>query len=216
MSDQTPAEAEFELAWADERYTRAVLPAVDVNRILGERYGTREPVALDRAGIWDMEVRKAGNPGAFIPNVIEEGSAAAWVPGGKGAELGDEFVRQSRQRLWLEPDTYGLVLEEVHLNHGRQQVTFLGREAFSDERGGPLRAEGRQPLFHVQHGVAGTDERPLNTWRILLLTDEPDDRLVKVFDRMAGDPWLPEFLELYVQDVLGIGLARRDDVWGTE
>lgn len=212
MSDQTPAEAEFEQAWADERYTRVGLPAVDVNQILGERYVTGEPVALDRAGLWDMEVRKAGNPGAFIPHVIEEGSASAWVPGREGAELEDEFVRQSRQRLWLEPGEYGLVLEETYLDHDRQVVTFLGREAFSDVHGGPLRADGRQPLFHVQHGVAGTDERPVNTWRIVLLTEEPDDRLVKVFERMAGDLWLPEFVELYVTDVLGIALMRRDDV----
>ncbi|MFF1412209.1 hypothetical protein ACFVX6_20980 [Streptomyces sp. NPDC058289] len=212
MSDQTPAEAEFEQAWADERYTRAVLPAVDVNRILEERYLATEPVALDRAGIWDMEVRKAGNPGAFIPYVIKEGSASAWVPGRTGAELGAEFVRQSQQRLWLEPDAYGVVLEETYLNHDRQVVTFLGRETFPDVQGAPLRADDRQPLFHVQHGVAGTDEQPLNTWRIVLLTDQPDDRLVEVFDRMAGDPWLPEFVELYVQDVLGIALTRRDDV----
>ncbi|WP_407836968.1 hypothetical protein ACE1OC_11590 [Streptomyces sp. DSM 116496] len=212
MSDQTPAEAEFEQAWADERYTRAVLPDVDVNRILGERYVVAEPVALDRAGIWDMEVRKAGNPGAFIPYVIKEGSASAWVPGRAGAELGAEFVRQSQQRLWLEPDVYGLVLEETYLNHEKQVVTFLGRETFSDVQGVPLHADDRQPLFHVQHGVAGTDEQPLNTWRIVLLTDQPDDRLVEVFDRMAGDPWLPEFVERYVQDVLGIALTRRDDV----
>ncbi|MCJ0869283.1 hypothetical protein [Streptomyces sp. AP-93] len=212
MSDQTPAEAEFEQAWADQRYTRAVLPDVDVNRILGERYVTGAPVALDRAAVWDMEVRKAGNPGAFIPNVVEEGSVSAWVPGREGAELGNEFVRQSRQRLWLQPGEYGLVLEETHLNHDRQVVTFLGRETFSDVRGRPLHADDRQPLFHVQHGVAGTDGQPLNTWRIVLLTDEPDERVVRVFDRMATDPWLPEFLELYVRDVLGIGLTRRDDV----
>lgn len=36
--------------------------------------------------------------------------------------------------------------------------------------------------------------------------------MVKVFDRMPADPWLPEFVELYVWDVLGIGLTRRDDV----
>lgn len=212
MSDQTQAEAEFEGAWADERHTRVVLPALDVNRVLGERYVTDRPSALDRAALWDMEVRKAGNPGAFIPHVVEEGSASAWVPGRAGAELGAEFVRQSLQRLWLDADEYGLVLEETYLNHDRQVVTFLGRESFPDAQGSPLRADDRQPLFHVQHGVAGTDERPLNTWRIVLLTDAPDDRMVKVFDRMAGDPWLPEFVELYVRDVLGIGLTRRDDV----
>ncbi|WP_371618186.1 hypothetical protein [Streptomyces sp. NBC_00454] len=212
MSSQMTAEAEFERAWGDARYTRVVLPPVDVNRILGERYTAPEPVALDRVELWDMEVRKAGNPGAFIPNVVKEGTVSAWVPGREGEELGAAFLRQSQQRLWLQPEEYGLVLEETYLNHDRQVVTFLGRESFPDARGDLLHAAGTQPLFHVQHGVEGADGQPLNTWRIVLLTDGPDDRLVKVFERMAADPWLPEFVELYVQDVLGIPLTRRDDV----
>ncbi|MEV7526061.1 hypothetical protein [Streptomyces sp. NPDC091371] len=206
------AQAEFEAAWNDARYTRAELPAVDVNRILQERYVTEEPLVLTRAMLWDMEVRKAGNPGAFIPYVVKEGSASAWVPGRAGAELGDEYVRQSQQRLWLEPEQYGLVLEEVWLDHERQVVTFLGRARFPDAQGDPLAADDGQPLFHVQHGVAGTDERPTNTWRIVLLTDEPDERLVKVFDEMADIPWLPGFVENYVRGVLGIGLTRSESV----
>ncbi|WP_329378603.1 hypothetical protein OG625_10430 [Streptomyces sp. NBC_01351] len=204
------AQAEFEKAWDDARYTCVELPPVDVNRILQERYVTEEPLVLTRAMLWDMEVRKAGNPGAFIPYVVQEGTASAWVPGQAGGELGDEFVRQSRQRLWLEPERYGLVLEEVWLDHERQVVTFLGRARFSDEEGNALTADTSQPLFHVQHGVAGTDDRPTNTWRIVLLTDEPDERVVKVFDGMAESPWLPGFVENYVRDVLGIGLSRRD------
>ncbi|MFD7261211.1 hypothetical protein [Streptomyces sp. NPDC059874] len=204
------AQTEFEKAWGDARYTRAELPPVDVNRILQERYVSEEPVVLTRAMLWDMEVRKAGNPGAFIPYVVKEGTASAWVPGQAGGELGDEFVRQSQQRLWLEPEQYGLVLEEVWLDHERQVVTFLGRARFSDAQGDPLTADTGQPLFHVQHGVAGTDESPTNTWRIVLLTDEPDERIVQVFDGMAESPWLPGFVENYVRDVLGIGLSRRD------
>ncbi|MBT2407449.1 MULTISPECIES: hypothetical protein [unclassified Streptomyces] len=209
MTVQTPAEAEFESAWGNAN-TRAELPPVDVNRIIAERYVTQEPLAFNRAMLWDMEVRKAGNPGAFIPYVVKEGTASAWVPGRGAEELGSEYVRQSQQRLWLEPERYGLVLEEVHLDHERQLVTFLGREQFLDVRGRPLHADTGQPLFHVQHGVAGTDEHPTNTWRIVLLTDEPDKRLVDVFDRMATDAWLPGFVEHYIRDVLGIGLTRRE------
>ncbi|MFC9299328.1 hypothetical protein ACFTWH_30365 [Streptomyces sp. NPDC057011] len=209
MQQLTQAEAEFESAWNNERYTQVELPPVDVNRVVAEHYDAEEPPAFTRAMIWDMEVRKAGNPGAFIPYVVKEGTAAAWVPGQEGGELGDEFVRQSQQRLWLEPSEYGLVLEEVSLNHERQLVTFIGRAEFPDTQGNTLIADTGQPLFHVQHGVAGTDERPTNTWRIVVLTDGVDERIEKVFAAMADEVWLPGFLENYVRDVLGIVLTRR-------
>ncbi|MBT2481319.1 hypothetical protein [Streptomyces sp. ISL-94] len=209
MEQLTQAEAEFESAWNNERYTRAELPPVDVNRVVAEHYVAEEPLTFTKAMIWDMEVRKAGNPGAFIPYVVEEGTAAAWVPGREGGELGDEFVRQSQQRLWIEPSEYGLVLEEVSLNHERQLVTFLGRAELRDAQGKALIAGIGQPLFHVQHGVAGTDERPTNTWRIVMLTDRKDERLEKVFAATAAEVWLPGFLENYVRGVLGIALTRR-------
>ncbi|MGW0394781.1 hypothetical protein ACWDYJ_28605 [Streptomyces sp. NPDC003042] len=209
MTQLTPAEAEFERAWNDERYTRVELPPVDVNRVLAERYVTEEPLAFNRDMVWDMEVRKAGNPAAFIPYVVKEGTAAAWVPGQGDAELGDAFVRRSEQRLWTRPEEYGLVLEEVSLHHERQLVTFLGRAECTDVRGGTLYAGTGQPLFHVQHGVAGADDRPTNTWRIVVLTEGVDERVEKVFEEMAAEVWLPGFLENYVRDVLRIGLTRR-------
>ncbi|QES47915.1 hypothetical protein DEJ50_08935 [Streptomyces venezuelae] len=205
----TPAEAEFERAWKEERYTRVELPPVDVNRVLAQRYTTKEPLALTRAQLWDMEVRKAGDPGAFIPYVVREGSAAAWVPGRPGAELGDEFVRRSEQKLWLRPEEYGLVLEEVSLNHEQQIVTFIGRSALADAQGEPLAADTRQPVFHVQHGVAGSEDQPANTWRIVLLTEAHDDRFVEFFDGMAAEVWLPGFIENYIRYVLRVPLERR-------
>lgn len=209
MARLTAAETEFEEAWNSPGATRVELPPVDVNQILAERYVTEEPVALTRELLWDMEVRKAGNPGAFIPYVVKEGSASAWVPGRPGAELGDAYVRQSQQRLWIRPEEYGLVLEEVSLHHERQLVTFIGRAECADAQGGPLRADTRQPLFHVQHGVDGTEQRPTNTWRIVLLTDGVDERFLEPFAVMAQDVWLPGFVENYVRDVLKAGLTRR-------
>lgn len=211
MLDNKAAQAEFESAWNDARHTRAELPPVDVNAVLAERYEADGPVALTADVLWDMEVRKAGDPAAFIPYVVQAGSAAAWVPGRDGGELGDVFVRRSAQRIWLRPDEYGLVLEEVYLDHQEKVVTFLGRAGFPAAPGGPLAAGTGQPLFHVQHGVAGTAGRPTNTWRIVLLTDEPDERVVKVFEEMAAEVWLPGFVENYVRDVLGVPLIRKPE-----
>lgn len=87
MTEQTPAEAEFESAWGNARYTRAELPPVDVNRILAQRYVTEEPLAFNRAMLWDMEVRKAGNPGAFIPYVVKEGTGSGAGCRGAGQQV---------------------------------------------------------------------------------------------------------------------------------
>ncbi|WP_086824136.1 hypothetical protein [Allokutzneria sp. NRRL B-24872] len=192
----------FERAWAEPGHTRSTLPPVEVNRVLAERYELDEPLVFTRTMLWDNEVRKARRPDLFIPYVVEAGSAAAW-----GGE--DEFVRRSRQRLWLEPSTSGLVLERTRLDHARQAVTFIGTAECAAEDGSTLRADTRQPLFHVEHAVAGSEEQPLNLWRIVHLTEAPDPRLVEVFERIAASPWLPEFVEIYVRDVLGRALTRR-------
>ncbi|MFF5703842.1 hypothetical protein ACFY7H_15250 [Streptomyces sp. NPDC012794] len=212
MLDNKAAQAEFERAWNDARYSRAVLPPVDVNGVLARWYETDgEPLVFTADMLWDMEVRKAGDPAAFIPYVVQEGTATAWVPGREDGAvgLGDAFVRRSAQRLWLRPDEYGLVLEEVYLDHEEKVVTFLGRAEFPEAPEGRLSAGTGQPLFHVQHGVAGTAARPTNTWRIVVLTDEPDERVVKVFEEMAAEVWLPGFVENYARDVLGVPLTRK-------
>ncbi len=118
-------EAEFQRTWADRNNTRLELPPVDVNQVLAEHYHTSEPLTFTRTMLWDMEERKAWRPDRYIPSVIREGSAQAWGP--RSAVEGTEsFVRSSQQRLWLEPEEYGLVLEQVHLNPTQQKVIFIG------------------------------------------------------------------------------------------
>ncbi|WP_132113590.1 hypothetical protein [Actinocrispum wychmicini] len=188
-------------AWDNPAATRYELPAIDVNEVLAERYQLGKPLVFTRTMLWDLEVRKARRPDLFIPFVVASGSAESWGEG-------DIFVRKSMQRLWTQPDTYGLVLEQTQLDHANQIVTFIGATELAGSDGEPLRADSRQPVFHVQHSVGGTENQPLNLWRIVHLTDAPDSGIIAVFDRIAAAPWLPEFIEIYVRDVLGISVTR--------
>jgi hypothetical protein len=199
---------EFERAWDDPRHTRAVQSATDINQVLRQRYNTSEPLVFTRAMLWDLEQRKARDPGIYIPHVVRAGSDRSWAlpPASDGAEL---LARFSQQRLWLHPDQYGLVLERARLDHGRQAVTFTGHRTLTSPDGRTLAATSRQPLFHVEHAVGGGEQAPLNLWRIVHLTDAPDQQLTALFSRIWASPWLPEFIEICIQRDLHIGLRRR-------
>lgn len=58
--------------------------------------------------------------------------------------------------------------------------------------------------------MGGEDDRPLNRWRIVHLTDGPESELEDRFRQMAESPWLPEFVEIYLRDDLRVGLTRRE------
>jgi len=202
--DTVDHEKIFRRAWDDPGATRYELPPMDVNQVLADRYELGRSLVFTRTMLWDNEVRKARRPDLFIPYVVAAGSAESWGEG-------DVFVRRSMQRQWLEPDTYGLVLEQTRLDHANQIVTFIGVAEHPGSDGEVLRAGSGQPIFHVEHSVGGTETQPVNLWRVVHLTDVPDGRLVAVFDRIAANPWLPEYVEIYLRDVLGIALTRRAD-----
>lgn len=201
-------EGVFQRAWVDPSNTRFELPAIDVNRVLPEHYDMSQPLTFTRTMLWDMEVRKARRPDRYIPSVVREGSANAW---GRfsSADGSESFVRSSQQRLWLEPMKYGTVLEQVRVNPMQQKVTFIGAMEHPDRDGDLLRAGVGQPLFHVEHSVGGDEFRPLNKWRIVHLTDMPEQKLVERFTLMANDVWLPEFIEIYIRNDLNIELTRQ-------
>ena len=202
-------EGEFERAWCDPSNTQIELPPIDVSRVLAEHYRTSEPLTFTRTMLWDTEVRKAWRPDRYIPSIVLEGSAIAW--GRLSAADGTEaFVRSSQQRHWLEPAEYGLVLEQVCLNPTQQKVSFIGVAELLDGDGNMLRAGEGQPLFHVEHSVRGDESRPLNRWRIVHLTDRPENKLVERFTLMTNEVWLPEFIEIYIRNDLNIKLTRRD------
>lgn len=202
-------EAAFEKAWANSSNTTFELPPVDINQVLSERYHMKPSVRFTREMMWDVEVRKAWRPDRYIPSVVETGSAVTW--GGRSGDAGDDrFLRASRQRSWLDPETYGLVLERCHINMQEQKVTFIGISECTGPLGGQRQTSAHQPLFHVEHAVEGEEDRPINRWRIVHLTDGTDPELIKRFEQMAKDPWLPEFVEIYLRDDRKVDLTRRD------
>ena len=199
---------EFERAWADPSNTRVGLPPVDINLVLARHYRTSKPLTFTRTMLWDMEVKKAYRPDLYIPSVVLKGSTRHWRRRA-AADGAESFVRCSRQRLWLEPSKRGLVLEQVFLNPGRQSATFIGSAELLDQDGNMLRAGRGQPLFHVEHSVDGEDSRPLNRWRIVYLTDRPEQKLIERFTH-GRRVWLREFVEIYIRRDLGIDLTRND------
>lgn len=203
----SPFEAEFARAWDAPGHTRYQLSNIDINQVLAARYTTSKPLTFTPAMLWDMETRKAGHPGSYIPYVVQAGTDRSWNrhPG----DGGDYLDRCSMQQQWLDSRRYQLILERAFLIHTEQTVTFLGVAELTGPDGTLLHARTSQPLFHVEHSVGGTEQQPETRWRIMHLTKAVDERLTAVFEHMAADPWLPEHTEIYIRHNLGIELTRN-------
>ncbi|RTL70134.1 MAG: hypothetical protein EKK42_04325 [Pseudonocardiaceae bacterium] len=205
MTTFADALAEFEQAWADPRHTAAALPDVDVNRVLAERYTAEPAIVVTRDQVWDMEVRKAWDPVRYIPYVVSEGTSWGRTELSDGSR---RHLRSSVQEAWTD-ETQGRVFEEVVTDPVQRRILFLGRARMEAADGTLLQTDEFQPLFHVEHAVGGTQDAPTNMWRIVSLTDAPDPALRAFFDDMAAAGWLPGFLEIYLEQDLGVILHRR-------
>ncbi len=201
------AAKEFESAWENPRNTRFELPAPDVNKVLRELYEVGKPVHVTRSMVWDMELKKAWNPAIYIPYVVSHDHSWGRDSYDDGTE---HFVRKIDAKAWIIEDTTGPVFEEVFISHKEQRVIFLGRDELKTETGETIRTNGYQPLFHVEHGVAGTEDAPLNTWRIVILTENNDPRYHQPFEEMVKAGGLPGFLEIYINRDLDVPLSRKE------
>jgi len=197
------AEREYRDAWSNPAHTRFELPSVNVNKVLRDRYRVSD-ARLTRAMIWDMETKKAWDPLTYIPYVVSEGRSWGRHRLSDGAE---RFSRSSSQRGWITP-AEERVLEDVFVSHERQSIFFLGRKRMTSEAGTELQASTFQPIFHVEHGVGGTEDEPLNLWSIVLLTSQSDLRYHEPFEQMVRAGLLPGFIEIYIEKDLGMRLMR--------
>jgi hypothetical protein len=202
---------EFERMWSDPAYTSSALPPLDVNHAIAKSYDVPAPFTMTRGMLWDMEVRKARTPERYLPSVMRPGSVRIWGDQPARDDGVEIFVRASMQHPWVGGSDYGLVLEQVCLDPAAQRVTFIGATQLVDDDGEVVHAGTIQPLFHVEHAVAGTESRPLSLWRVANLTDARTTReaLTRHFSGLANLPWLYEYIELYIRNDLGVDLKRR-------
>lgn len=198
------AENEFEKCWQNPHYTAIQLDDVDVNKTLAY-YSAQKPIHFTKQMLWDMEKKKSWNPGNYISYVVKEGSAQSWNKQPCHKTGGETFVRCSSQKKWLDPNVYEDIYEEVYVNENAKLITFLGVTTLPGKDG---ELHPSQPLFHVQHGVDETEDRPLNTWRIVHLTHEKDQQLISHFENMNEATILPGFIKAYVEKDLNISIKR--------
>ncbi len=198
------AEREYRQAWTNPAHTRFEFPPVDVNKAVRERYRARPQRRLTRANLWDMETKKAWDAMSYLPYVANEAHSWGRHTLSDGAE---RWCRASMQRGWIKPDEYGQVLEDIFVSHAKQTIYFFGRARMSEPDGKELSASTFQPLFHVMHGVGGTDDDPHNLWSIVLATDKADPRYLAPFQARL-DEGLPGFVEIYIRKDLGVELTK--------
>ncbi|MEQ8765017.1 MAG: hypothetical protein RL885_13880 [Planctomycetota bacterium] len=198
------ARAEFEQAWDKPGHTRIESEAIDVNLLLRESYSVDDSFRITGQYLWDAEVAKAWDPGTYIPGVVLEGES--WA---RKTLAGGEpwFLRSSRQVAWKAETDPGIVLEEVYLDPTSRAVLFFGRSELVGPDGGRVEAGTHQPLFHVEHAVAGTEASPLNRWRIVHLTESEDPALIERQASEGVPGWLIGFLANFIELELGRKLS---------
>ncbi|MFI5613580.1 hypothetical protein [Amycolatopsis sp. NPDC051903] len=207
MSESTDHEELIDRAFAAAGTTGIVLPPVDVNRVLRERYDVTPPAAFTATSLWDMEVRKAKAPDKYLRALVKPGSLEVF-PGERRGRF-EDFTRVSEQGRWLNQDRFGVVIEHVRLDHCDKRAYFVGAERYRAQDGRVFEAGTGQPVFHVEHSVAGPEEEPLNLWRIAHLTEQPDPAMRAYFEDLGRDPYLRVFNEVYLREDLNRTLVRR-------
>lgn len=198
----------FEAAFADPKNTAITTPDADVNAIIRNNYTVDEPFTYTKSLLWDMQVKKAFGPDKYISHVIRPGSLKV-VGHIKEGSL-EYFIRITDQRVWKDPDQYTTVIENICLDHVNQKAFFLGVAETALPDGTIIKRGETQPLFHVEHCAVGSEENPVNTWRIVHLTEGRDEDLVKAFDGLVRNPFLRQFNEVYIREDLGRQLVRKD------
>ncbi|KAM0516961.1 hypothetical protein ACHAPE_005073 [Trichoderma viride] len=139
----------LEAAFRDPQNTAINLEPSNVNKVIKSgAYDADSNIHYTKTQLWDMEYNKAKMAG-------ENGRR-------------ETFVRVSDQGTWVDPFKYSTVIEQVLIDNERQRAFFIGVPEVEDPEGKKI-VTGDQVLFHVEHSAAGTEDEPLNVWRIVHL-----------------------------------------------
>jgi hypothetical protein len=196
----------LEAAFNDPNNTTIALEPSNVNRIIKSDHYDADPNFLyTKTQLWDMEVKKAYNPAKYLRHILRPGSLQVFNIQKDGRT--ETFVRITDQQKWLDPSEYNTVIEQVFLDHDKEKAVFIGVPEVEGPDGRKI-FTGTQPLFHVEHSAAGTENEPLNEWRIVHLDKDDDGKLKDAFKKLTASPYLREFNEVYIREDLGKKLER--------
>lgn len=197
----------LEAAFKDPNNTPIDLEPSNVNQVIKSRHYDADPdLHYTKTHLWDMEVKKAHNPAKYLRHLLRPGSLQVFNVQKDGPT--ETFVRITDQGTWLDPTKYITVIEQVFLDYDKEKAFFIGVPEVEGPDGGKIVAGTQQPLFHVEHSVTGTEDEPLNVWRVVLLDKDEDGKLKEVFKNVAASPYLREFNEVYIREDLGKKLER--------
>ncbi|UKZ95693.1 uncharacterized protein TrAFT101_010514 [Trichoderma asperellum] len=152
-----------------------------------------------------MEYNKAHNPGKYLRHILRPGSVRVFNVRKDGPR--EIFVRVSDQATWVDPSKYSTIIEQVFIDNESQREFFIGIPEVEDPEGKRI-VTGPQVLFHVEHSATGTEDEPLNVWRIVHLDKDEDGKIKEVFAKMGASLYLREFNEVYIREDLGKKLNR--------
>jgi hypothetical protein len=201
-------QAIFDVAFANPEYTAIVTPDSAVNQVIRDAYDVDTPFTYTRTQLWDMEVKKAHYPDKYLRHVVRPGSLRTFNHTKDGHF--ERFIRISDQRMWKDLSTYTTVVEDVRLDRENHRAVFVGLPEVKTPEGGVIIAGKGQPIFHVEHCAVGPEDEPVNTWRIVHLTQERDGTLTEVFDKIGNTTYLRLFNEVYIREDLGRTLTRKE------
>lgn len=198
------AAEQFERAWSTASNTRFTVPSMRPNALLRRQtWSAGRAPRVTALMVWDSEVRKAREPVRYIPSIVSEARTWGHERHPDGTET---FWRESQQRAWISGEPVR-VIERAFVDATRRRILFLGAPAAVGPDGATIDATDQQPIFFVEHSVTGAEDDPEIQWRIVHLTEVPDERLVARISAVAAAAALPEYVSIYLSEVVGIGVS---------
>ncbi|MGE3921107.1 MAG: hypothetical protein AB7F64_09315 [Gammaproteobacteria bacterium] len=130
-------------------------------------------LSLDQA--WALEISKALRVHDYLTAI----PFSIVIPGTyRKTAQGQSFQRLSIQPAWLD-DQMTIIKEEVHIIEDEHRIVFYGRPVDELEAQNVMREHFNEslirkevPLFHVVHGLLGTENEPINTWRMVFIDQQ--------------------------------------------
>jgi len=200
----TPAASEFErvrIRYAQQEY---IMPNDDINHLLTNNDEAKQlgRPQLSKAEAWQGLKWKAEKPENYIP--VKE---SVIVPDSrKPTEYGETFTRLTVQPSFATGELV-LVKEDIHIYEKEKKIFFLGREVDLVEAKKYLKQANenmlieKPALFNVEHAVAGSDEMPIATWRMVRLSDvDPNEeneakRILRIRNLVESDKGATIYLQ---------------------